>query len=160
MSRAAAGAALPGLLAVAAGLYGLCTGVELGLCEGTAPNAGFFPVIVGGLLAAAGLHIAVADARAATGRPHEPVRRMVLAQRRYLLGKPFYVLWSGYLLAASVAAAIVWLVASLYNFHIAEVLPATIRAVMSVVLFPAVAWLLARCQVLLPMPRGMAMQRA
>jgi len=88
------------------------------------------------------------------------VRRIVLTQRRYMLGKPFYVLWSGFLLAAGVAAAIVWLVASLYNFHVAEILPATIRAVMSIVLFPAVAWLLARCQVLLPMPRGMGMQRA
>lgn len=87
------------------------------------------------------------------------VRRIVLAQRRYLIGKPFHVLWSGFFLAAFAAAAISWLAASLYLVHMADVMPLLVRTLMSVVLFPPVAWLLARCQVMLPMPRAVAIQR-
>lgn len=87
------------------------------------------------------------------------VRRIVLAQRRYLIGKPFHVLWSGFLLAALAAAAISWLAASLYLVHMIDVTPPLVRTLMSVVLFPPVAWLLARCQVMLPMPRAVAIQR-
>ena len=87
------------------------------------------------------------------------VRRLVLAQRRYMIGKPFQVLWTGFLLASLAAAAIAWCAASLYLFHLIEVGPLLVRVAMSMVMFPAVAWLLARCQVMLPMPRAVTLQR-
>ena len=87
------------------------------------------------------------------------VRRIVLAQRRYLIGKPFQVLWTGFLLAALAAAAIAWCTASLYLLHFIDVWPLLVRTMMAMVLFPAVAWLLARCQVMLPMPRAATLQR-
>jgi rod shape-determining protein MreD len=87
------------------------------------------------------------------------VRRIVLAQRRYLIGKPFQVLWTGFLLAALAAAAIAWCTASLYLLHFVDAWPLLVRTMMAMVLFPAVAWLLARCQVMLPMPRAATLQR-
>ena len=87
------------------------------------------------------------------------VRRIVLAQRRYLIGKPFQVLWTGFLLAALAAAAISWCTASLYLLHFIDVGPLLVRTMMAMVLFPPVAWLLARCQMMLPMPRAVTLQR-
>ena len=87
------------------------------------------------------------------------VRRIVLAQRRYLIGKPFQVLWTGFLVAALAAAAVSWCTASVYLFRLIDVGPLLVRTVMAMVMFPAVAWLLARCQVMLPMPRAITLQR-
>ena len=84
------------------------------------------------------------------------VRRLVLAQRRFFLGKPFHVLWSGFLIVALAASLVVWIASSLYLFTLLAVVPLTLRTLVTVALFPVVAWLLARCQVLLPMPRGMS----
>lgn len=87
------------------------------------------------------------------------VRRIVLAQRRYLIGKPFQVLWTGFLVATLAASFVSWCAASIYLLHIVDVGPLLVRTMMSLVLFPAVAWLLARCQVMLPMPRAVTLQR-
>jgi len=87
------------------------------------------------------------------------VRRLVLAQRRFLIGKPFHVLWSGFALSALCASTVSWCAASLYLVHAIDPLPLAARTVVSIVLFPAVAWLLARCQVMLPMPRAAVLQR-
>jgi rod shape-determining protein MreD len=81
------------------------------------------------------------------------VRRVVLAQQRFFIGKPFHVLWSGFALIALPAALLQWLVASVYLFAGLEIVPVLLQAGMTTLLFPPVAWLLTRCQVLLPMPR-------
>lgn len=87
------------------------------------------------------------------------VRRLVLAQRRFFLGKPFHVLWSGFLLAALAAAAVTWFAASVYLVTLVDVVPMAIQALAAALLFPPLAWLLTRCQILLPMPRGIVAQR-
>lgn len=87
------------------------------------------------------------------------VRHLVLAERRYLIGKPFHVLWLGFLLVALAAAALVWLAASLYLFTPLDIAPIIVQTLISALLFPPLAWLLARCQQLLPMPRGFAGHR-
>ncbi|MBC6439198.1 MAG: rod shape-determining protein MreD [Rhodospirillales bacterium] len=88
------------------------------------------------------------------------VRRIVLAQRRFFIGKPFHVLWSGFALVMLPAALLGWLIASIYLFQGLDILRVLVQALMTVVLFPPTAWLLTRCQILLPMPRLPAIGRS
>jgi rod shape-determining protein MreD len=81
------------------------------------------------------------------------VRRVVLAQQRFFIGKPFHVLWSGFALIALPAALLQWLLASIYLFAGLEILPVLLQAALTTILFPPVSWVLTRCQLLLPMPR-------
>ncbi len=81
------------------------------------------------------------------------VRRVVLGQQRFFIGKPFPVLWSGCAFIALPAALLQWLLASIYLFAGLEIMPVIFQALLTTLLFPPVAWLLTRCQVLLPMPR-------
>ena len=84
------------------------------------------------------------------------LRRVVLAWRRFFVGKPFHVLWLGFALAAFPAALAGWSIASVYLFEALDIVRALTQAVFTVVLFPPVAWLLARCRDLLPAPRSPA----
>ncbi len=81
------------------------------------------------------------------------VRRAVLARRRLLVGKPFRVLWAGFALAALLAAALDWALSSLYLFASLDPGPVLFQTLLTVLLFPPLAWLFARCQTVLPMPR-------
>jgi len=87
------------------------------------------------------------------------VRRVVLAQRRATLGKPFHILWFSFAMIALPAALLGWLVGSLYTFHALSILNVLVQAALTIVVFPPVAWLLTRCQVLLPMPQIPAVSR-
>ncbi|MBT5433787.1 MAG: rod shape-determining protein MreD [Alphaproteobacteria bacterium] len=87
------------------------------------------------------------------------VRRVVLAQRRYFIGKPFRVLWFGFALIALPASLLGWLIASIYLFDGLAILRVLVQAGLTIVMFPPIAWLLTRCQVLLPMPRAPVLGR-
>lgn len=67
---------------------------------------------------------------------------MVFGQRRILMGKPFYVLWCGFAMAALVAAGLEWLAFGLALARPMPVPPVLFRALTTTALFPPLAWLL------------------
>jgi len=87
------------------------------------------------------------------------VRRVVLAQRRYFIGKPFHVLWFGFAMIAIPAALLGWLIASIYLFDGLAIQRVLVQAGLTIIMFPPTAWLLTRCQALLPMPRAPVLGR-
>ncbi len=88
------------------------------------------------------------------------LRRIVLARRRFFVGRPFHVLWLGFALFAFPASLAGWLIASVYLFEGLDIVRVAVQAAFTVVAFPPTAWLLARCQILLPMPRSPAFGRS
>jgi rod shape-determining protein MreD len=73
-----------------------------------------------------------------------------VSQRRFFLGKPFHILWWGFALIAPIAMLLTWLLASIYFGAFLAIGPVLLQAIVTVALFPAVAWLLGRCHALLP----------
>ncbi len=74
------------------------------------------------------------------------VHALVLNQRRFIAGKPFWVFWSAFALVAPVAACASWLLASISRGTLLTPDTALVGLVMTIVLFPAVAWLLVHAQ--------------
>ena len=70
----------------------------------------------------------------------------VLSQRRFLMGKPFWIFWSGFAIIAPVAGALTWVLSSAFRgaFLPSDVVLASI--VLTVIAFPAIAWLLLHSQ--------------
>jgi len=70
----------------------------------------------------------------------------VLSQRRFLVGKPFWIFWSGFAIIAPVAGALTWFLTSVFR---GALLPSDVvlaSVVLTVVAFPAIAWLLLHSQ--------------
>jgi rod shape-determining protein MreD len=74
------------------------------------------------------------------------VHAFVLNQRRFLVGKPFWVFWSGFAIVAPAAETLTWLIVSTLRGAVLpyDVVLASIG--LTVVLFPAIAWLLLHSQ--------------
>lgn len=68
------------------------------------------------------------------------VHGMTLSQRRIFLGKSFVLSWFGYALIALIAALVGWLVACLYSLALLPFLPVLFQYVLSLLLFPLLAW--------------------
>lgn len=70
----------------------------------------------------------------------------VLSQRRFLVGKPFWIFWAGFAIVAPVAGPLTWMLASALRGAIlpSDVVIASI--VLTVFVFPVVAWFLLRTQ--------------
>jgi rod shape-determining protein MreD len=64
----------------------------------------------------------------------------VLAERRFLLGKPFPVVWLGFAAAMLAISAAEWLLVSLYLLWPAAVGALLVHALLTISLFPAIAW--------------------
>jgi rod shape-determining protein MreD len=66
----------------------------------------------------------------------------VLSQRQFLVGKPFWIFWSGFAIVAPVAGALTWIIASVIRgaFLPSDIVLASIG--LTVVVFPIVAWCL------------------
>lgn len=64
----------------------------------------------------------------------------LLAERRYLVGRPFPIVWLGFALTMLLAALVKWLVTMLYLLAPVAIGPALIHVVVTIGLFPAVAW--------------------
>ncbi len=74
------------------------------------------------------------------------VHAFVLNQRRFLVGKPFWIFWAGFAIVAPIAGMLTWILASALRgaFLPSEVvLPGIL---MTVFLFPVIAWALLRLQ--------------
>jgi rod shape-determining protein MreD len=74
------------------------------------------------------------------------VQALVLNQRRFVAGKPFWVFWSGFALVAPIAALITWLLASLLRGTLLQPGTALVGLAMTIILFPVVAWVLVHAQ--------------
>ncbi len=74
------------------------------------------------------------------------VYALVLNQRRFIVGKPFWVFWSAFALVAPIAALIAWALASVARGVPLAPGATFVALIMTVVLFPAVAWLLVHAQ--------------
>ena len=79
------------------------------------------------------------------------VRYAVPARRRFFAGKPFLTLWAGFALVALLAAALDWALSSLYLLALLAPGPVLFQTVLTVLLFPPLAWLFSRYR--LPLPR-------
>ena len=74
------------------------------------------------------------------------VQYVVIAQRRFFHSKTFLVEWWGFLLVAPGAALVSWLLASLYFGVFVAVRPLGFQLLLSIALYPCLAWLFARIQ--------------
>lgn len=70
----------------------------------------------------------------------------VLTQRRFLVGKPFWIFWCGFAIVAPAAALLTWTLASLMRGAILPVDVVAVATLLTVVTFPVVAWVLLRSQ--------------
>lgn len=74
------------------------------------------------------------------------VQWFVVQQRRHIAGKPFFVLWWGFLGVAVLAAGLLWSAASLVHGSILPLQPVATSTLLLAVLFPLQAWLLIQVQ--------------
>ena len=74
------------------------------------------------------------------------VQVLVLSQRRFIAGKPFWVFWSAFALVAPIAAFAAWFLASVARGTLLAPGTALVALVMTIILFPAIAWLLVHAQ--------------
>ncbi|MFT5181897.1 MAG: rod shape-determining protein MreD [Alphaproteobacteria bacterium] len=74
------------------------------------------------------------------------VQALVLNQRRFIAGKPFWVFWSAFAMIAPVAAFTAWVLASLSRGAFLAPGTAFVALIMTIILFPAVAWVLVHTQ--------------
>ena len=74
------------------------------------------------------------------------VHGIVVFKRRYLVGKSFPLQWTGFVIAALGAAALSWILGSIHAFHLIGPDPLVYQYLVTIGLYPAVAWFLIRWQ--------------
>lgn len=74
------------------------------------------------------------------------VSGIVISQRRFIVGKSFAVYWLGFAVAALGAAVETWFMMSVLNVSLIEPTGAFSQYLLTVGLFPVLAWLLLRWQ--------------
>ncbi len=62
-------------------------------------------------------------------------------QQRFLVKRPFLLLWAAFIPVVAAATLLEWLIYALLSFQAAPALDALVRLVLGFVLFPVVAWL-------------------
>ena len=67
---------------------------------------------------------------------------VAFSQRRFLAGKSFFVLWSGFLIVAALAMVLEWLVSSALSATLMPAAPVLFRTLLTAAVFPPVAWCL------------------
>lgn len=70
----------------------------------------------------------------------------VLNQRRFLVGKPFWIFWAGFAIVTPVAAFLTWLLASVLRGALLPTDVVLVGMVVTVVTFPVIAWALLHSQ--------------
>lgn len=68
------------------------------------------------------------------------VHGVALSQRRVFIGKSFMLTWWGYLLVAFVIAILSWIIASLYSLTLIPLMPVMAQFILSLLVFPLLAW--------------------
>jgi len=71
---------------------------------------------------------------------------VVLGQRRFFLGKTFWVEWLGFSIIAAGAALQAWLLLSAYHVHVLIPGPVFFQYLMTIGFYPILAWIMGRWQ--------------
>ena len=74
------------------------------------------------------------------------MHRLVTQQRRLLAGAPFIVIWWGFMLVAAAATVVAWLAACALALGLVDPAPALFSYLLSLCLYPAVAFVLSLLQ--------------
>lgn len=74
------------------------------------------------------------------------VQGTVAAQRRFLVGKTFMIVWLGFVLVAAGAAVLAWILVSLFHFAVVDARAALVQYLMTVGTFPLISGLFLRWQ--------------
>lgn len=72
------------------------------------------------------------------------VQAIVLAQRRFFLGKSFVVVWWGFALVAAAAAFAGWLGSSAFFGALVAPGPVAMQVLLTILLYPPMTWILGR----------------
>ncbi len=72
--------------------------------------------------------------------------QVIWRQRRFFAGHSFFMLWSGFALAAAVMMVAQWLLISLIGWKTIPFLPVLIQTVLAIVIFPLPCWVMIRLQ--------------
>jgi rod shape-determining protein MreD len=70
----------------------------------------------------------------------------VLSQKRFFIGKSFFILWLGFSLIAAGASVTSWVLLSAFHFTLVEPRTVFFQYLLTLGAFPAVAWLFLRWQ--------------
>ena len=76
----------------------------------------------------------------------------VITQRRLLAGQSFGLNWFGFSVCAVMAGALAWLIACLFYLKLVPVTPSAVQTVLTIVLYPPLAWTFALIHRVLPRP--------
>jgi rod shape-determining protein MreD len=71
---------------------------------------------------------------------------VAVTQRRFIAGKSFLIYWLGFVMLAGAAAVESWALASAWHFTILDLRPVVFQFLVSVGMFPLLAWLLLQWQ--------------
>lgn len=71
---------------------------------------------------------------------------LVVTQRRLLVGQPFLFLWCGFVVVQLLATFLEWMAFGIYANDIQSIGPALISGMITMALFPMIAWLLLQMQ--------------
>ena len=71
---------------------------------------------------------------------------VVLSQKRFFLGKSFFILWLGFSIVAAGASVMSWIAVSILNVALVEPKTVIFQYLMTLGFFPAIAWLFLRWQ--------------
>ena len=74
------------------------------------------------------------------------VHGIMISQRRFFIGKSFLVLWWGFILVALGASLVTWTLTSLVFGAIVPPTPVVAQAVLTIILYPCLSWVLVRVQ--------------
>lgn len=72
------------------------------------------------------------------------VHGLAVSQRRAFLGKPFVLTWFGFVLIYALAATLIWCLVSVLSLQPIGPGPAVFQYLVTVTLFPVVAWVFVR----------------
>jgi rod shape-determining protein MreD len=61
-------------------------------------------------------------------------------QQRYLINRPFFLMWAAFAPVAVIAGVLDWLIYALLNFHAVPIVGGLVRIALGIILFPVVAW--------------------
>lgn len=71
---------------------------------------------------------------------------IILRQRRFFAGHSFFMLWSGFAIAATVLMICEWILIALVRWQVAPFLPVLMQTVLAIVIFPLPCWIMIRLQ--------------
>ncbi len=71
---------------------------------------------------------------------------MVIWQHRFLFGKSFSIIWLGFSIVSLVAFVLIWILICIWSFSLLDLSAACFQYLLTVAIFPALAWIFMRGQ--------------